>query len=109
MSCSSPTYYTGTHRENARLVGPGRALDPDRWFVVVPNMFGNGVSSSPSNHGSQGGADFPRVSLAADEMRARGSGIPVLEPNLAGREHDLRSTVCQGIGTELVISQPFEG
>jgi homoserine O-acetyltransferase len=58
-----PTYYTGTHRDNARIVGKGRALDPDRWFIVVPNLFGNGVSSSPSNHGPQSAADFPRVSI----------------------------------------------
>jgi homoserine O-acetyltransferase len=25
------------------------ALDPNRWFIIVPNMFGNGLSSSPSN------------------------------------------------------------
>ena len=24
-------------------------LDPKRWFVVVPDMVGNGASSSPSN------------------------------------------------------------
>lgn len=58
-----PSYYTGTHRENARMVAPGRALDPDRWFIVMPNLFGNGVSSSPSNHPTQGGAKFPRVTL----------------------------------------------
>jgi len=58
-----PTYYTGSHSDNARLVGPGRALDPSRWFVVVPNLFGNGVSSSPSHEGPQRGADFPRVTL----------------------------------------------
>jgi homoserine O-acetyltransferase len=58
-----PTYYTGTHRENARLIGKGRALDPERYFIVVPNMFGNGLSSSPSNHPTQAGADFPRVTL----------------------------------------------
>jgi homoserine O-acetyltransferase len=58
-----PTYYTGTHRDNARLVGQGRALDPERYFVVIPNLFGNGVSSSPSNHPTQGGADFPLVTL----------------------------------------------
>ncbi len=58
-----PTYYTGSHTDNARLVGPGRALDPSRWFVVVPNLFGNGISSSPSHPGSQRGADFPRVTI----------------------------------------------
>jgi homoserine O-acetyltransferase len=58
-----PTYYTGTHADNARIVGPGRALDPARVFVLVPNLFGNGVSSSPSNHPTQGGAEFPHVTL----------------------------------------------
>jgi homoserine O-acetyltransferase len=58
-----PTYYTGTHADNARIIGPGRALDPGRLFVVVPNLFGNGVSSSPSNHPTQRGADFPQVTL----------------------------------------------
>jgi homoserine O-acetyltransferase len=58
-----PTYYTGTHRENARLVAPGRALDPAHLFVVMPNLFGNGVSSSPSNQRPQAGADFPVVTL----------------------------------------------
>lgn len=59
-----PTYYTGTHASNARIIGPGRALDPDRWFIVVPNLFGNGVSSSPSNTPAPcGGADFPQVTI----------------------------------------------
>ena len=58
-----PTYYTGTHHDNARLVGPGRALDPERYFIVIPNLFGNGVSSSPSNHAPQPGPDFPLITL----------------------------------------------
>jgi homoserine O-acetyltransferase/O-succinyltransferase len=58
-----PTYYTGTHRENTAMIGNGRALDPERHFIVIPNMFGNGVSSSPSNHERQRGPAFPRVSV----------------------------------------------
>ncbi|MBX2882928.1 MAG: alpha/beta fold hydrolase [Granulosicoccus sp.] len=59
-----PTYYTGTHEKNAAYFGPGRAIDTDRYFVVVPNMFGNGLSSSPSNTtGAQGGSGFPLVSV----------------------------------------------
>ena len=44
-----PTWYSGRHWENEWLIGPGMALDPARWFVIVPNMLGNGLSSSPSN------------------------------------------------------------
>ena len=44
-----PTYFAGTHEANEWLIGPGRALDTDRYFVLVPSLFGNGLSSSPSN------------------------------------------------------------
>jgi homoserine O-acetyltransferase len=65
-----PTYYTGTHCDNLALVAPGRALDPERYFVVIPNLFGNGVSSSPSNHTPQPGSAFPRITLF-DNVRAQ--------------------------------------
>jgi homoserine O-acetyltransferase/O-succinyltransferase len=58
-----PSYYTGTHQENLGMVGPGRALDPARYFIVIVNLLGNGVSSSPSNHPTQGKDQFPHVSL----------------------------------------------
>lgn len=59
-----PTYYTGTHQSYAQLIGPGRALDPERYFIVSPNTFGNGVSSSPS-HRPVGAmrAAFPAVDI----------------------------------------------
>lgn len=66
-----PTYYTGTHDSNARLIGAGRVLDPARWFIVVPNLFGNGLSSSPSAaHPTQRGAAFPSVSIL-DNVRCQ--------------------------------------
>jgi len=45
-----PTWFTATPSNTAQwLTGPGRALDPDRYFIVVPNHFGGAVTSSPSN------------------------------------------------------------
>lgn len=44
-----PTWYSGRHWDNEWLIGPGMALDPERYFIIVPNMLGNGLSSSPSN------------------------------------------------------------
>ena len=44
-----PTSYGAQHSDVDWLVAPGRILDPERWFVVIPNQFGNGLSSSPSN------------------------------------------------------------
>ncbi|MDN6882646.1 alpha/beta fold hydrolase [Variovorax sp. CAN2819] len=44
-----PTWYSGQHYDNEWLIGPGMALDPAKYFIIVPNMLGNGLSSSPSN------------------------------------------------------------
>ncbi len=60
-----PTFYTGTHLRNEGYFGPGRALDPSRHFIVSINMFGNGLSTSPSNAvASCRGASFPEVRLS---------------------------------------------
>jgi homoserine O-acetyltransferase len=59
-----PTYYGGRHINNEAMIGAGRALDPARWFIIVPNMFGNGLSSSPSNTPLPfDRAGFPNVTL----------------------------------------------
>lgn len=44
-----PTWYSGQHPDVAWVIGPQWALDPGKYFIVVVNIFGNGVSSSPSN------------------------------------------------------------
>ncbi|HJR20175.1 MAG TPA: alpha/beta fold hydrolase [Dongiaceae bacterium] len=57
-----PTWYSGQHYDNEWLVGRGRALDPDKYFIIIPNMFGNGLSSSPSNTPEPyNAARFPQV------------------------------------------------
>lgn len=43
-----PTSYGAQHSDIDWLIGAGRVLDPARWFIVIPNQFGNGLSSSPS-------------------------------------------------------------
>ncbi len=59
-----PTFYTGTHRRNEGFFGPGRAIDPNRHFIVCVNLFGNGLSSSPSNtEPPHDGPRFPEVTL----------------------------------------------
>ena len=59
-----PTFYTGTHKRNEGFFGPGRAIDPIKHFIVSINMFGNGLSSSPSNTPSpHDGPRFPLVTL----------------------------------------------
>jgi homoserine O-acetyltransferase/O-succinyltransferase len=43
------TYMASTHLDNQWVIKPGSALDPTKYFIVIPNCFGNGFSSSPSN------------------------------------------------------------
>jgi homoserine O-acetyltransferase/O-succinyltransferase len=59
-----PTRFGGTHEQNEFLIKPGMAFDPERYFIIVPNMLGNGVSSSPSNTPHPYGAGgFPPVTI----------------------------------------------
>src|SRR3978361_1971875 len=44
-----PTSYGAQHPDLEWLIGPDKILDPTRWFIVIPDMFANGLSSSPSN------------------------------------------------------------
>ncbi len=59
-----PTFYTGTHKRNEGFFGTDRAINPDKHFIVSINMFGNGLSSSPSNVAPPvDRGNFPRVTL----------------------------------------------
>ena len=59
-----PTFYAGQHADCELMFTPGRAIDPAKHFVIVVNMFGNGVSSSPSNAPIPiDRAAFPRVTI----------------------------------------------
>ena len=44
-----PTSYGAHHSDIEWLIGPDGILDPTRWFIIIPNMFTNGLSTSPSN------------------------------------------------------------
>ncbi|MEO8629145.1 MAG: hypothetical protein ABI612_13740, partial [Betaproteobacteria bacterium] len=44
-----PSFYAGDHHGYDFLIGPGKALDPAKYFVIATDMFGDGFSSSPSN------------------------------------------------------------
>ena len=66
-----PTFYGGRHEDTEYMVGSDRAIDPERYFVVIANMFGNGYSSSPSNIAPPYGAGaFPLIT-AFDNVRAQ--------------------------------------
>jgi homoserine O-acetyltransferase/O-succinyltransferase len=61
-----PHMYSGTPSSLESTIAPGRALDPDRWFVICPGQLGNGFSSSPSNTAGR----FPDITIG-DDVRAQ--------------------------------------
>lgn len=66
-----PHMYSGTSESLAGLIGEGRALDPSQYFIILPDQFGNGLSSSPSNTPVPfDRGQFPAVSIG-DDVRAQ--------------------------------------
>ena len=61
-----PTSYSAQHPDLEWLIGPDGVLDPTRWFIVIPDMFGNGLSTSPSTSG-----DWPGLVTAWDNVHAQ--------------------------------------
>jgi len=61
-----PTSYGARHPDLEWLIGPDGILDPSRWFIIIPDMFGNGLSSSPSNT-----PDYPDLVTIADNVHAQ--------------------------------------
>ena len=59
-----PTAFGDQHVQNEWLIGSGMALDPEKYFIIVPNLLGNGLSSSPSNTPPPfDRANFPQVTI----------------------------------------------
>ena len=67
-----PTWYSGTSKIMEQVyVGPDHALDPSKYFIVIVNQIGNGLSTSPHNiGGTLGGPNFPKVRIS-DDVRAQ--------------------------------------
>jgi homoserine O-acetyltransferase len=66
-----PTSYGAQHSDIDWLIGPGRVLDPSDWFIVIPNMFTNGLSTSPSNLTAPFGPDRYPVFTHWDNVHAQ--------------------------------------
>jgi len=67
-----PTWYSGTSKIMEQVyIGRGRAIDPEKHFIIIVNQLGNGLSSSPSNTSPPFDmARFPPVSIE-DDVRAQ--------------------------------------
>ena len=62
------TWFSGTGKVMEDVcVGPGHVLDPGKYFIVIVDQIGSGLSSSPHNTPSpQGMAYFPKVRIGDD-------------------------------------------
>ena len=60
-----PTSYGAHHTDIEWLIARGRILDAERYFVVIPNQLGNGLSTSPSNLAEPFGLGDPMYDGAA--------------------------------------------
>jgi homoserine O-acetyltransferase len=61
-----PCSYGATHKDMDFLIGPDGILDPTEWFIVIPDMFGNGLASSPGDT-----PDWPALVTYADLVEAQ--------------------------------------
>lgn len=61
-----PTSYTATHDGQSWAIGPDSILDPERYFIVIPDMFSNGLSSGAANT-----PDYPAVVTLRDNVLAQ--------------------------------------
>jgi homoserine O-acetyltransferase/O-succinyltransferase len=57
------TALTGNHHRLDFMIGPGRALDTDRYFVICTDAIGNGLTTSPSTSTVQPRMKFPRFAI----------------------------------------------
>ena len=63
------TWYSGTSKIMEQVYqGKGRAIDSDKYFIVIANQIGNGLSTSPKF--TPGTSKFPRVRIG-DDVRAQ--------------------------------------
>jgi homoserine O-acetyltransferase len=58
-----PTWFTGTTKDLLGLVGPGKLVDSSKYFLILVDALGDGVSSSPSNSAAQPHMHFPRFTV----------------------------------------------
>ncbi|MGB1882930.1 MAG: alpha/beta fold hydrolase [Gammaproteobacteria bacterium] len=66
-----PTFYGGRHEDTAYMLAEGRAIDTERYFVIIANMLGNGYSTSPSNTPAPYGAGSFPLTTVYDNVRCQ--------------------------------------
>jgi homoserine O-acetyltransferase len=57
------TALSGNHHRIDFMIGPGKALDPDKYFIICTDAIGNGLTTSPSNSKTQPRMAFPKFTM----------------------------------------------
>ena len=97
------TWFSGTHQIFRDVyIGPDRALDPEKYFIVVVNQIGNGLSTSPHNASGANAeiamSRFPHVRIG-DDVRAQDRLL---------REHFGIETLQLVVGGSMGAQQTYE-
>jgi homoserine O-acetyltransferase len=54
------TAISGNHHRLDFMIGPGKALDTNKYFIICTDAIGNGLTTSPSNSTAQPRMQFPK-------------------------------------------------
>src|SRR4051794_5499563 len=57
------TAISGNHHRIYFMIGPGKALDPAKYFIICTDAIGNGLTTSPSNSKPQRRMAFPKFTI----------------------------------------------
>jgi len=90
-----PSHYMADAHGYEWLIGPGKALDPKKYFLVATELFGNGKSSSPSN--TLAPFDGPRFPVTS--IRDNVAAVHRLLGEALGVQH-LRAVIGFSMGGE---------
>jgi homoserine O-acetyltransferase/O-succinyltransferase len=57
------TAISGNHHRLDFMIGPGKALDTNKYFIICTDAIGNGLTTSPSNSTAQPRMQFPKFQI----------------------------------------------
>jgi homoserine O-acetyltransferase len=57
------TAISGNHHRLDFMIGPGKALDTNKYFIIATDAIGNGLTTSPSNSTTQPRMKFPKFMI----------------------------------------------
>lgn len=58
-----PTWLGGRSEDLLQFIGPGKVVDSSKYFVILADAIGDGVSTSPSNSKMQPLMEFPKFTI----------------------------------------------